>query len=326
MDINTVHHNLKDLDYDLNKIDHVVYHRNCIDGFCSAWIVWQFLRGSATYQGVMPDKMPEPSFYKKKYVIFVDISMSVEYLNKVKEVATHVLLIDHHQTYASDITKHPNAIIDLEHSAAYITWRVFNTDQKIPQFIRYIEDSDMGLNQLSKTEAFISALGTKLPFHHIDHFNDWNKLNNPAFVQKLIDDGFKYLEYKNYLLRRNMHITVEKKFGPYKVAVGNFGAVGLASDLANKISDNNSQCDFVILWSYHYNTNEHSIMMRTKKDNIDLSEIAKKYQGGGHPKAARFAWKGTIQDLWKDLANKLKGSRRSKKTMKKSIYGHNEEI
>jgi len=316
MDIKRIQVGLKEFNFDLNDIDTVVYHRNCIDGFCSAWIVWKFLKGDATYQGVMPDKMPAPSTYKKKYVIFLDTSISLEYLNQVKAVAKNVLLVDHHKTYADEIEDHPQTVFDLDHSAAYITWRLFNSDHKIPQFIRYIEDSDLGIKALGKTEPFISALGTKLPFHHIDFFKDWNKLLNPAFVQKLVDDGSKYQEYKNYLLRRNMHITVEKKFGPYKVAVGNFGTVALASDLGNKISELNSQYDFVILWSYHYNTKEHSVMLRTKKNNIDLSEIAKMYGGGGHPRASRFAWKGEINDLWKNLAMKLKGSR---KTMKKSV-------
>lgn len=313
MDIKQVHLGLKEFKFSLNDIDTVVYHRNCIDGFCSAWIVWKFLKGDATYQGVMPDKMPDPSTYKKKYVIFLDTSISVEYLDKVKAVATNVLLIDHHQTFADEIKNHPQVVFDLDHSASYITWRLFNSDQKIPQFIRYIEDNDLGIKALGKTEAFISALGTKLPFHHIDFFKDWNKLLNPAFVQKLVDDGVKYQEYKNYLLRRNMHITVPKKFGPYKVAIGNFGTVSLASDLGNKISELNSQYDFVILWSYHYNTQEYSIILRTKKNNIDLSEIAKIYGGGGHPRASRFAWKGEINDLWNDLNLKLKGSRKSRK-------------
>ena len=316
MDIKKIHSNLKNFNYDLNQINTVVYHRNCIDGFCSAWIVWKFLKGDATYQGVMPDKMPSPSFYKKKYVVFIDVSMSVEYLNAVKDVAENVLLVDHHQTFADEISKHPQTVFDLKHSAAYITWRLFNSDQKIPQFIRYIEDNDLGVKALGKTEPFISALGTKLPFHHIDFFKDWNKLLNPAFVQRLVDDGTKFQEYKNYILRRNLHITVEKRFGPYKVAVGNFGTVGLASDLGNKISELNKHFDFVILWSYHYNTKEHSIMLRTKRNHVDLSEIARRYGGGGHPRAARFAWKGTIHDLWKDLAVKMRSSRKS---LKKSL-------
>jgi oligoribonuclease NrnB/cAMP/cGMP phosphodiesterase (DHH superfamily) len=301
-----IYDRLKAINYDLNQIDYVIYHNNCQDGFGSAWIVWRHLKGDATYQGVVPDKLPNINVFRKKYVLFVDISMSLEYLEAVKAIANNVLVLDHHQTFFEELKDHPNAIFDVSHSAIYITWRVFYPDQKIPQFIRYIEDNDLTTNQFSKTEAFVTAIGTKLPFHHIDYFKAWDKLLNPSYVEQLINDGVKYQEYKGYLLKRNMHASAPKNIGGYNVLISNFGTVGLASDLGNKISEANPRSDFVALWSYHYNTNEYSIILRTRRDNIDLSQIAKIYGGGGHPKAARFAWKGTIEDLWIDMNIKLK--------------------
>jgi oligoribonuclease NrnB/cAMP/cGMP phosphodiesterase (DHH superfamily) len=303
-----IYDKIKNINYDLDLIDFVVYHNNCQDGFGSAWIVWRHLKGDATYLGVVPDKLPNVNIFRKKYVLFVDVSLSGKYLDEVKAVANNVLVIDHHQTYSEELEEHPNTIFDKEHSAIYITWRVFNPDQKIPQFIRYIEDNDLTKNEFNKTEAFVSAIGTKIPFHHIDYFKMWDKMLNPAFVESLINDGNKYQEYKNYLLKRNMHPSKPQKIGGYNVLIINFGAVGIASDLGNKISEYNPKSDFVILWSYHYNSNEFSIMLRTRRPNIDLSQIAKIYGGGGHPGAARFAWKGHIEDLWDDMNQKIKKS------------------
>ncbi len=313
MDGKELYDRLKAINYDINKIDCVVYHHNCPDGFGSAWIIWRHLKSDATYYGITPDRPPNISAFKKKYVVFVDVSFSQEYINQVKEVAENVLIIDHHQTYGDYLMNEPHAIFDTEHSAIYITWRIFNSDQKIPQFIRYIEDNDLTTNKLSKTEAFTAALGTKLSFHHIDFFKTWDKLLNPAFVETMIDDGHKYQEYKNYILRRNMHISTFKKLGVYNALICNFGTVGLASDLGNKISEANPKADFVLLWSYHNNTNEYSVMLRTRKPGIDLSQIAKIYGGGGHPGAARFAWKEDIKKLWSDMNMKLKSKPRSKK-------------
>jgi hypothetical protein len=126
----------------------------------------------------------------------MDISLSKKYLDDVKSVARNVLLIDHHNTFADELIDHPNVIFDNDHSSIYITWRVFNPDEKIPQFVRYIEDNDLVVYEIKKTEAFVSAIGTKLPFHNIDFFKTWNKLLNPAFVDSLIEDGIKYQEYK----------------------------------------------------------------------------------------------------------------------------------
>ena len=304
---------IKNINYDLDKIDYVIYHNNCPDGFGSAWIVWRHLKGDATYLGIQPDKLPNYTLLKNKYVIIVDVSVSEKYLNDVKSVASNVLVIDHHQTYADELENHPNAIIDKEHSAIYITWRVFNQDQKIPQFIRYIEDNDLAVYQINKTEPFMASIGTKLPYHNIDFFKYWDKLLNPSFVNNMIEDGTKYQEYKNYLLKKNMHISIPMKLGGYKVLVLNFGTVGLASDLGNKIAETNPKMDFVLLWSYHYGNKEYSIMLRTRHDNIDLTEIAKLYGGGGHPRAARFSWKGPIEELWDDFNMKV-----NKKTQKKT--------
>jgi hypothetical protein len=190
----------------------------------------------------------------------------------------------------------------------------------MPQFIKYIEDNDLTTNKLSKTEAFTAALGTKLSFHHIDFFKTWDKLLNPAVVESMIEDGTKYQEYKNYLLKRNMHISSFKKLGGFSLLVANFGTVGLASDLGNKISDANPTVDIVLLWSYHYNTREYSIMLRTRKPGINLAAIAKLYGGGGHPGAARFAWKnGDIEKLFEDMNTRLRllsKTKSDKKSMK----------
>lgn len=324
MNAKEIHQRLKNIKFDLDLIDTVIYHNNCPDGFSSAWIIWRHLKGDATYKGVTPDNLPPYTQFKNKYVIFVDLSTPYEYIEQVKSVAKNVLVIDHHETYASQIEHHSNVIFDREHSAIYITWRTFNPDEKIPQFVRYIEDNDLATYQIKNTEAFTSALGTKLPFHHIDFFKLWDKLMNPAFVDSLLSDGAKYNEFKNYILKRNMHIAEPMKLGGYKVLVANFGAVGLASDLGNKLSEQNTQYNFVILWSYHSANKEYSIMLRTRHDNIDLSKISKLYNGGGHPRAARFAWKKDITSLWNELNTTLSNKelkntfKISNKTLKKT--------
>ena len=329
MNAKEIHQRLKNINFDLDLIDTVIYHNNCPDGFSSAWIIWRYLKNDATYKGITPDNLPPYTQFKNKYVIFVDLSTPYEYIEKVKSVAKNLLVIDHHETYASQIEHHSNVIFDREHSAIYITWRTFNPDEKIPQFVRYIEDNDLATYQIKNTEAFVSALGTKLPFHHIDFFKLWDKLMNPAFVDSLLSDGAKYNEFKNYILKRNLHIAEPMKLGGYKVLVANFGAVGLASDLGNKLSEQNPQYNFVILWSYHSANKEYSIMLRTRHDNIDLSKLAKLYNGGGHPRASRFAWKNDITDLWKELNTKLSDKelkntfKISRKTLKNTTKSFN---
>jgi nanoRNase/pAp phosphatase (c-di-AMP/oligoRNAs hydrolase) len=37
---------------------------------------------------------------------------------------------------------------------------------------------------------------------------------------------------------------------------------------------------------------------------VDVSVIAKKYKGGGHPKASAFKWTGSIEKLFDSTSNK----------------------
>jgi oligoribonuclease NrnB/cAMP/cGMP phosphodiesterase (DHH superfamily) len=324
MDAKKIYDRLKLIDYDIDKIDTVLYHNNCPDGFGAAWIVWRHLKRDATYIGVTPDKLPSISQLKNKYVIILDVSIPETYLEEIKKNANNVLLVDHHNTYVEELENNTNTIFDKDHSAIYISWRIFNPDEKIPQFIRYIEDNDLALYEIKKTDAFMAALGTKLPFHNIDFFKSWNKLLNPAFVDSLIQDGIKYQEYKNYLLKRNLHIAQPMKLGNFNVLIANFGTVGLASDLGNKLSEQNPKYDFVILWSYHSNNKEYSVMLRSRNDNstLDLSQIAKIFGGGGHSKAARFAWKGPIDALWDEMNARLYKKEKKRQSQSKSKTNH----
>ena len=207
-------------------------------------------------------------------------------------------------------------------------------EQKVPQFIKLIEDKDLTNNHHKDTEYFSAALGIKLPFHSLEHFRLWNRLLNQNVVNDMIEAGKKYYEYKKYLIHRNFHIIVPMKFGKHTIGVGNFEAVGLTSDVGNALSERNPEYDFILLWSYHYNENLYSVMLRTRNEGIDLATIASHYGGGGQPRASRFTWNRPIEELfkeWKKVLPKLMSQKktskrklrtnRKKKSSKKSLSG-----
>lgn len=335
MDSKKILDHLKDIKFKLDNIDMIVYHHNCPDGFGASWVAWRYLKSDATFIGARPDMAFEPKKFKGKTVLFLDISISRTKLDAILKVAENAIIIDHHQTYYEELKDHPHVIMHKEHSAIYMAWRIFFPDQKVPNFVKLIEDKDLGETNYKNTEYFSAALGVKLPFHSLEHFRLWNRLLNQKYVDDLIETGRKYYEYKKYLIHRNYHIIVPMQFGKHTVGVGNFEAVGLTSDLANALSERNPQYDFICLWSYHYNEDLYSVMLRTRNDGVDLAAIAKIYGGGGHPRAARFTWMKTMSELFKDwkktvpvalsVANpkKLTKSRRKPKSSSKSKKNSN---
>ena len=69
-------------------------------------------------------------------------------------------------------------------------------------------------------------------------------------------------------------------------------------------------CDFAMIWYYDHNDKGIRVSLRAFHDAVDVSEISKKYGGGGHKKAAGFRLPGdfVIDTLFdKEEANEPTG-------------------
>lgn len=75
-----------------------------------------------------------------------------------------------------------------------------------------------------------------------------------------------------------------------------FGAVfaeEYISDLGNQLAERHPEYDGIAIVS------GRSVSLRTVKDNVDVSEIAEFYGGGGHPKASGFPIEDKMEDILK---------------------------
>ena len=51
-------------------------------------------------------------------------------------------------------------------------------------------------------------------------------------------------------------------------------------------------CDFAMIWYYDHEDRDIKVSLRAFHEKVDVSEIAKKFGGGGHKKAAGFRLPG----------------------------------
>ena len=58
------------------------------------------------------------------------------------------------------------------------------------------------------------------------------------------------------------------------------------------------ECDFAMIWSFDHKDSCIYVSLRGERNDVDLSVIAKKFKGGGHPKASAFKWNNTIDALF----------------------------
>ena len=58
------------------------------------------------------------------------------------------------------------------------------------------------------------------------------------------------------------------------------------SEIGNALS---TKCDYALIWYYDHDTRQVKVSLRAHHDDADVSEVAKRFGGGGHRKAAGFA-------------------------------------
>ena len=70
------------------------------------------------------------------------------------------------------------------------------------------------------------------------------------------------------------------------------------SELGNKLCELHPELDFVVL----INMSTLTVSYRTVKNDLDLSDIAKRFGGGGHPKASGSRFDASIVN---DMLNNI---------------------
>jgi nanoRNase/pAp phosphatase (c-di-AMP/oligoRNAs hydrolase) len=63
------------------------------------------------------------------------------------------------------------------------------------------------------------------------------------------------------------------------------------SEIGAKLSPD---CEVAVIWYYDHGSREHRVSLRSFHEHVDVSEVAKRFGGGGHRKAAGFQLSGNV--------------------------------
>jgi hypothetical protein len=327
------------------KYDYIIYHRGCIDGFTGFFI--SFLSGDLTKDVYIHPDVPSatkvPPKIKNKNVLIVDVAYNKILLEKIIKEVKSLVFIDHHKSIKEDVeelykkynnnnsnnnsnnSKNIKIIYDSKMCGATLAWNFFNKRKKIPLFLKYIQDQDTGTWEYPETEPFIFGLKT---YYHLNpeykSLNKWFKLLDENIVQDIIHKGKIIQKYNQHLTGVNVRKHSLLKFpsqkiynmkpklfntiGQYNVAVFCGLNCPTVTDLANKAFQR-IDCDFTLMWTYNIKKKEYVISMRSK--NVDVSEIAKLFNGGGHKLAAAGSFTNySIDDLFSGSVKSNKQNKR----------------
>lgn len=292
-------------------MDYCIYHANCMDGVTAAAVVLKKFPGIVCVPAGYGD--PVPADVDGKNVVVVDFSYKHDGMIELIGRADRVLVLDHHKTAEEVLTGVPAlkllpadafygswvktnkekacALFDMERSGAGLAWDFFYGPKiERPAVIDLVEDRDLwrfAHEQSKPMHQYLASLdaGPDMMVRQID----WVQNN----LISAVDQG-------TALLRRHALLVKETiAAGATTVVIGGVevpccnATYNLASDIGNELSKGKP---FAATYFDHGGGRNWSL--RSDADGADVSEIAKRFGGGGHAHAAGFrTTRGWFGDL-----------------------------
>jgi oligoribonuclease NrnB/cAMP/cGMP phosphodiesterase (DHH superfamily) len=264
------------------------YHTD-MDGICSAAIVKKFYN-SGNIEFI-------PMNYNKNYcldnivsnelILIVDFSFKKEVFDQILLKTTNIIWIDHHKTAIDQYSSYKIKGIRQDGIAGCVlVWQYFFKENILPTIVEMLGHYDVWNFSKYGDELTMLQAGIRLKEHSPDSKN-WDIWLNYQGLLELIEQGRIALEY-----RTNCNTSLVKAwsffadFEGYKAVCCNVGSTN--SQLFDSVIE-----EYDLMIPFVFDGEQWTVSVYTKKEDIDCAEIAKKYGGGGHKKAAGF----TVKDL-----------------------------
>lgn len=261
---------------DPGSVDLVIYHSNCTDGFGAAYAAWKLLGDRATYHAAKHGESPPD--VKGKNVVVLDFSYDNSTTKKLMKEAKGLLIIDHHKSAVVELHDVSCTRFDMNHSGAMLSWKFFHPGKEAPRMIKFIEDRDLWKWEIPYSKEF-SAAFDMVPYD----FDEFDKYLDDSAVDNAQERGAYILAYSKTVISKIAKQAVPRKMGGKDVLVVN--SSHWMSEIGAALSP---KCDYAVIWYYDHETRQVKVSLRAHHEDSDVSEIAKRYGGGGHRKAAGF--------------------------------------
>lgn len=286
----------------------VLYHGNCWDGFCAAWLfhrVWPDGDFIPVQHGQEP---PEIANDKNRPLFIVDFSYSRDVMFRLGAMRPGGLtVLDHHKTAMAaldgldiELASHNcgscDITFDMEKSGGRLAWewiwdnhygktysglwcpdqhRTFDRSHA-PWLVDYTEDRDLWRWALPSSKAITTGLRS-YPLE----FTLWDEFASRSETE-FITDGLAILRSEATVIDTHVRHAREIEMGGYKILAVN--ATVLFSDIAGKLAEGRP---FGAAY-FDRGDGKRQWSLRSTDGGVDVSEIAKANGGGGHRNAAGF--------------------------------------
>ena len=257
------------------------FHANCVDGAASAAVIRHKYPNAKCYPMNHGDLLRAKVKGKKLFI--VDFSFKPEILKRFQKEAKSVHWYDHHIT-AVPIQKEVGwGDIDLKESGASLTWKKEFPDTPVPKIIQYVRDKDLYEFKLPDSRAISMYLrGVTNITNPLNEF--WKDSLAGISQEKwegMIEKGNLALLFQTATLKQGLRSAFEINFHDHRTLAINWALE--ASDMGEMIY---KDLGYDIALMFYYTGSIWNFSLRS--DKVDVSKLALKYGGGGHPGASGF--------------------------------------
>ncbi len=269
----------------------IVYHDDA-DGKCSAAIVaYNHKNDDITFISYdYTNIINEEDLYDYDKLYIVDCALDYKTMNNLFEnvYKKNFLWIDHHITA---IESQNSSIYGLRlpnnGSACLLTWKYFFKESRVPDAVKYISDFDIWEFKYEKlTKGFNEWLSVQNDSP--DNYDMWFSFFEHMHIGSYVDEGMIIYNARIEIIKKDIKkLAYESKIDGKKCLKMNYSSLRSLSDAGNLMLRNG----YHISWIW-YKIKDGSIYNSLRGDGTyDVSEIAKKFGGGGHKNASGFVQK-----------------------------------
>jgi uncharacterized protein len=252
----------------------VIYHANCWDGFCAAWVARRFL---GEIEAVPAHYGSPPPDVAGRNVYVLDFSYSRDVLLDMHAKAYALLVLDHHATAKAALEGLEFCEFSNEHSGGRMAWDHFANDSEVrPWLVDYTEDRDLWRH----SEPFSKEINAALRSHPLS-FEGWDDLSESNALL-FVAEGQAILRAEKQIVNSHVRNAGRIGLGGYDVPIVN--ATTLFSEIAGELAKGEP---FAVCY-FDQQDGKRQWSLRSRDGGVDVSEIAKQYGGGGHKNAAGF--------------------------------------
>lgn len=275
----------------------IIHHAGCADGICGALVLWL---GMGRRGEILPaqygDDPPKDEAVLDREVWIVDFSYPRDVLEHMNGLASNLNVLDHHKSAAENCEGLNFCTFDETRSGAKIAYDLmlglgrFHGERPamadtLGILVAYVQDRDLWVWELNNSRE-ISAWLASWPRTIEGWYELLCRVSHLGFG-RMVGEGQALLRNNNNLVRAMARQAEEVEWipdsgQPLQVLLVN--APVLHSEVAEKLLADR-KCDFVCCWR----RTKDLFVYNLRSTTVDVSEVAKRYGGGGHAQSAGFS-------------------------------------